>query len=123
MAEIFPDAMFPGADGPILHDVDGIDPASAAAWADASDATSDLDGDGISDTVVFDGSVLGDAADVLIVATDTDLDGTTDRLTTVAGDGEFGVWEFRRADDGSAQWFRIDEGTFGGDEGHGSGVE
>ncbi len=124
MAEMFLGADGDGTDGSVSHgsggvDTGGIDPASAAGWADTADATSDLDGDGVRESVVFDGAVLGgDAAGVLIVATDTDLDGTTDRLATVADDGEYGVWEFRRADDGTARWVRTDEGSLGGDESH-----
>ncbi|MFD6858822.1 DUF6802 family protein [Rhodococcus sp. NPDC060086] len=107
---------FLGADGPgdqHLGGFDVFDPASTAAWADTVDATSDLDGDGIRDTVAFDN---GHGA--LVVATDTDLDGVTDRLTAVADDGEFGVWEFHREPDGTPRWDRIDEGTIGIDENH-----
>ena len=48
---------FLGVDGPgdpNLGGFDMFDPASTAAWADTVDATSDLDGDGIRDTVAFD---------------------------------------------------------------------
>ncbi|HET8994023.1 MAG TPA: DUF6802 family protein [Rhodococcus sp. (in: high G+C Gram-positive bacteria)] len=107
---------FLGADGlgdQHLGGFDVFDPASTAVWANSVDATTDLDGDGIRDTVAFDNG-LG----ALVVATDTDLDGLTDRLTAVADDGEFGVWEFHRKPDGTPGWDRIDEGTIGVDESH-----
>ncbi|MEE2034101.1 DUF6802 family protein [Rhodococcus chondri] len=96
-----------------------FDPVSAAAWADGTDPTADLDGDGVRETVVFDTEVPaapdigGPDIGALVVATDTDLDGYTDRMSVVADDGEYGVWEFRRDGDGTPQWTRIDEGTLG----------
>lgn len=107
-----------------------FDPASAAAWADGADATVDLDSDGVEETVVFDTSVFetgvfgggvgaGPDVEALVVASDTDLDGYTDRLSAVADDGEYGVWEFHRDVEGTPQWTRIDEGSVGDDGDHG----
>ena len=102
-----------GFDDRGLGGFDVFDPASTAAWADSVGATTDLDGDGLLDTVAFDN---GHGA--LVVATDSDLDGSTDRLTAVGDEGEFGVWEFRRTAGGAPDWVRIDAGILGRDECH-----
>ncbi|MGV9744479.1 DUF6802 family protein [Rhodococcus zopfii] len=84
-----------------------FDPVSVAALADAVDPTVDLDGDGTFDTVTWTSS------SALVVATDLDADGSTDRLTAIADDGEFGVWEFHREPDGTPRWLRVDAGNLG----------
>jgi len=84
-----------------------FDPVSAAALADAADPSVDLDGDGTFDTVTWS------SPSALVVATDLDADGSTDRLTAIADDGEFGVWEFHREPDGTPRWLRVDAGRLG----------
>jgi hypothetical protein len=84
-----------------------FDPVSAAALAAAASPTVDLDGDGTFDTVTWS------SASALVVATDLDADGSTDRLTAIADDGEFGVWEFHREPDGTPRWLRVDAGNLG----------
>lgn len=99
-----------------------LDPSEVAAWADAFDPTTDLDGDGVAETVVLDGDPWGSPdgrGDGLVVATDTDLDGTSDRLSVIADDGAYGVWEFSREPDGSGRWSRVDTGSLEYDIHHG----
>lgn len=107
---------------PVADGLGAFDPGTVATWADAAEPVNDLDGDGTPDTVVLDTAAYGAAGahgpHALVVAADTDDDGDVDRLTAVADDGEFGVWEFRRDDDGSARWIRIDGGNLGMDESH-----
>lgn len=86
-----------------------FDPERLAHRADGLGASADVDGDGRAETVVFDTWVWG--SDALVVATDTDLDGSSDRLSVVADDGRYGVWEFVRDLDGSGRWTRVDEGS------------
>ncbi len=93
---------------------DEFDPAAAAVWADEAVPTADLDGDGILDTVVADSAATEVgifAGEGLLVATDTDLDGYTDRLTAIEDDGEYGVWELHRELDGTTRWTRVDQGN------------
>ncbi len=61
-----------------------FDPIAVAALADAASPTADLDGDGAFDTVTLS------SPSALVVATDLDDDGSADRLTAIADDGEFG---------------------------------
>lgn len=95
------------------HGLDRFDPAAVATWVDSIDPTEDLDGDGTPETVVLD-----DLPHAFVVATDSDRDDTVDRLTAIADNGEFGVWEFRRDLDGAGRWDRIDAGTLGDDGNH-----
>ncbi|MFZ2528977.1 MAG: DUF6802 family protein [Rhodococcus sp. (in: high G+C Gram-positive bacteria)] len=84
-----------------------FDAMSVAALADAAAPTADLDRDGTFDTVTWS------TASALVVATDLDGDGDTDRLTAIADDGEFGVWEFHRELDGTSRWERVETGDLG----------
>ena len=84
-----------------------FDPFAVAALADAASPTADLDGDGAFDTVTLS------SPSALVVATDLDDDGSADRLTAIADDGEFGVWEFHREPDGTPRWLRLDAGNLG----------
>ncbi|WP_129975696.1 DUF6802 family protein [Rhodococcus sp. Q1] len=101
-----------------------FDPSEVATWADALDPATDLDGDGVAETVVADSERWGDGGDRgdgLVVATDTDLDGSSDRLSVIADDGRYGVWEYCRELDGSGRWSRLDTGSLEYDVHHGEG--
>ncbi|MBM7459336.1 DUF6802 family protein [Rhodococcus coprophilus] len=105
---------FPGGDGSGTVVPDEFDPVAAAVWADEAVPTADLDGDGIFDTVVADSAVADRgifASGGLVVATDTDLDGHTDRLTAIEDDGQYGVWELHRELDGTTRWTCVDQGN------------
>ena len=101
---------------PFHHSV--FDPSEVATWADALGPTTDLDGDGVAETVVVDSDEWSGS---LVVATDTDLDGSSDRLSLIADDGRYGVWEYRRELDGSGRWSRVDTGNLEYDVHHGDG--
>jgi hypothetical protein len=93
-----------------------------AAWADLFGATTDLDGDGVAETVVVDSESWGvgdEWGEGLVVATDSDLDGSCDRLSVFADDGRYGVWEYRRELEGSGRWSRLDTGNLEYDIQHG----
>ncbi|UYP18555.1 hypothetical protein OED52_18185 [Rhodococcus sp. Z13] len=97
------------------------DPAAVAAWADGLEASTDLDGDGVAETVVLGdttGAGPGWDEEALAVATDTDLDGHADRLSVLADDGRYGVWEFVRGLDGEGRWTRLDAGSLEFDVDH-----
>lgn len=129
MADAFLGDGWTGTTGDPTPTGDEFDPVAAAAWADGLEPVSDLDRDGVPDTVVFDSGVFGsevfdagsgraDTVGALVVASDTDLDGYTDRLTAVEDDGEYGVWELHRDPDGTTRWTRIDEGNLEDDVDH-----
>ncbi len=117
---------FPGDGGPGRPMPEVFDPVAASVWADGTEPAADLDGDGIFDTVIFGSEVFDSGLSeggALVVATDTDLDGHTDRLTAVEDDGEYGVWELHRELDGTTRWTLVDQGNLEGDVDHGKGGE
>ncbi|PTR23546.1 hypothetical protein C8K36_109128 [Rhodococcus sp. OK519] len=91
-----------------------IDPDTFGADSGAvrlTDVAFDIDGDGVLDTQTLE------VDDALVVATDTDGDGSADHIVIVGSGvdgGEYSAWEFHRDADGRERWECTDGGTLGG---------
>ena len=75
---------------------------------DVDNATLDIDGDGILDTVV--GSFHSGHEAAMFVATDTDQDGTADSLKIVSGTGEYESFRYEVDATGQTRWHETDQG-------------
>ena len=75
---------------------------------DMDQATLDVDGDGILDTVVDSFHTGHEAA--MFVATDTDQDGTADTLKVINGSGAYTSYEYEADATGHPRWHEVDRG-------------
>jgi len=75
---------------------------------DMDQATLDVDGDGILDTVVDSLHIGHEAA--MFVATDIDQDGIADSLKIISGTGEYETFEYEADATGQSRWHEVDRG-------------